>query len=401
MVNLIKSFTISPLSKSSKPTTVTHLYQSGAASREPRQEREYTQDQSDFQEGSQHHLYKQQDNQQLKPFIQQPETEPPPPYSPPLPFSMSVQSDNVLSQTTPFQLQFGSHVASEPPGNILLDLRGVLFDIPKEELLRLPESILLGISNGLLFDNEGSLIMNLSEARTATVNFSPDCLKYTLDMFRSVSKDLDPPYLSIDSQGLLEDPEFTEGDISSVHDTSHHAHHILHISDVFKRRPAIIVLREDLDYYCLPAESSTEITAEQMHQLKIICGKIVVGHDKIFSGLRKADDSGSPEHHLVEMLCSSGFHIDDTWGFRAREPNKTVISSLALVTLKQTPEKHEDPENDLPTAHKLLLFWRKPARKCWWDSLTIDNVEGCKGPLRVHIRRVWTLELSVLGVREI
>ena len=79
------------------------------------------------------------------------------------------------------------------------------------------------------------------------------------------------------------------------------------------------------------------------------------------------------------------------------------------------------------TAQKLLLFWRKPARKCWWDgidivlpasekeahiqseikpedlndaSLTAKEVEllrsGKGRKVRVWARRVWTLELSLI-----
>lgn len=44
-------------------------------------------------------------------------------------------------------------------------------------------------------------------------------------------------------------------------------------------------------------------------------------------------------------------------------------------------------------AQKLLLFWRKPARRCWWEGVELDNVEGVQGPLKVWIRRVWTLEM--------
>ena len=44
-------------------------------------------------------------------------------------------------------------------------------------------------------------------------------------------------------------------------------------------------------------------------------------------------------------------------------------------------------------AQKLLLFWRKPARRCWWEGVELDNVEGVEGKLKVWIRRVWTLEM--------
>lgn len=44
-------------------------------------------------------------------------------------------------------------------------------------------------------------------------------------------------------------------------------------------------------------------------------------------------------------------------------------------------------------AQKLLLFWRKPARRCWWEGIDLENVDGVEGTLKVWIRRVWTLEM--------
>lgn len=50
--------------------------------------------------------------------------------------------------------------------------------------------------------------------------------------------------------------------------------------------------------------------------------------------------------------------------------------------------------NAVGMAQKLLLFWRKPARRCWWEGVELDNVEGMQGQkLKVWIRRVWTLEM--------
>lgn len=70
---------------------------------------------------------------------------------------------------------------------------------------------------------------------------------------------------------------------------------------------------------------------------------------------------------------TSGFSRDDAWGFRACEPTRNIISSMALVLLKTgivhpgDPEAEQgatqptvDPEQ-MATAQKLLLFWRKPA----------------------------------------
>ena len=75
----------------------------------------------------------------------------------------------------------------------------------------------------------------------------------------------------------------------------------------------------------------------------------------------------------------------------------------------------------LATAQKLLLFWRKPAvsssavivaiavvliqerdyqRKCWWDAteLMVDEGTPRAKEIKVWARRVWTLELSLVSL---
>lgn len=97
--------------------------------------------------------------------------------------------------------------------------------------------------------------------------------------------------------------------------------------------------------------------------------------------------------HYSSFVCR-GFNNDDQWGHRASEPNKAVICSLALARLR-TDIKGNDLANSnaLGMAQKLLLFWRKPARRCWWEGVELDNVDGVEGKLKVWIRRVWTLEM--------
>lgn len=324
---------------------------------------------------------------------------PPPPYSPPLTdfFKMSLNSSSVITQVGADHNDnvdlLARSLDQSPNGNIRLNLRGTTFDLKRQELLRLPESVLLGISNGLVYDPTNAGQVNLNSASTATVNFSPNCFKYTLDVFDKAAQEI-PPGSENDTESQNASEEYM----------------MANIGDVLKRYPAIIVLREDLDFYCLP--SKPDVTVEEMQDLKKKCGDILVKQQGVFSGLRKGEKEDSPEHHLISMLCSSGFSLEDKWGFREREPNKTVITSLALVRLEtdkkagvstESPEPSESnttldtqKEQDLLTSHKLLLFWRKPARKCWWDSLQLDDVEGTGSSTRVHIRRVWTLELSVI-----
>lgn len=68
-------------------------------------------------------------------------------------------------------------------------------------------------------------------------------------------------------------------------------------------------------------------------------------------------------------VVKSGFNRDDEWGFRALEPSRCCISSIALVLLKTGITHYPQSENkaadvdyqQMSTAQKLLLFWRKPA----------------------------------------
>lgn len=148
---------------------------------------------------------------------------------------------------------------------------------------------------------------------------------------------------------------------------------------------------------------------------------------------------------LTRRSCS-GFERDDLWGYRALEPSRCCIASIALVLLKTgishsaSAENHSDaasPSSEngpafsedgtggmqvdaqqLATAQKLLLFWRKPAvrpslrlssflsssclpllqRKCWWDATNVVVRAGTdkEETLKVWARRVWTLELSLI-----
>lgn len=113
------------------------------------------------------------------------------------------------------------------------------------------------------------------------------------------------------------------------------------------------------------------------------------------------------------MCASSGFDRDDNWGHRDLEPARCSISSIALVLLKtgivhQANGQVTLDQAQMVTAQKLLLFWRKPARKCWWDGVEVEieddevegkleGVEGEEKTVKVWARRVWTLELNIVS----
>ena len=190
------------------------------------------------------------------------------------------------------------------------------------------------------------------------------------------------------------------------------------LSNPLYTRPAIIVLREDLDFYAIPPSG---MARDEVMMIKRRVGAALVKRHGIFASLRVSTGDpegqfGSAEQHLVDMLCNSGFDPESTWGYRALEPHKACIASVALAKLRldmpngngnTTGNNNTDSmaATNFGSASKLLLFWHKPARKCWWDRLVLSPEELISGDkslsflqtdIRVWIRRVWCLELSCI-----
>ncbi|KAM3418304.1 hypothetical protein BST61_g4303 [Cercospora zeina] len=232
--------------------------------------------------------------------------------------------------------------------NITLELRGTRFTLSRDELLTLPEFVLLSLfPNGLLPDGH---MNSYHDGDVYPVDYDPLSLQYMLEFFRNVAQTI--PNASEESQGPSSDPH------------------------------------------------APNTNLWQMISIKRAASRALLKQDGIFSGLRKSEEPGTTEQHLIEMLTAGGFNHDDTWGHRAAEPQKAVICSIALARLR-TDIKGDSAgaANAVGMAQKLLLFWRKPARRCWWEGVELDNVEGVEGKLKVWIRRVWTLEMSVIGLR--
>ena len=196
-----------------------------------------------------------------------------------------------------------------------------------------------------------------------------------LDFFRSVAQSI--PSTSSAS---------TSPDLDSSADSMQGS-----AKDMLQDRAGIIVLREDLDYYVIPPRS--DMKHPEMTEVKRAAGRELLSQDGIFSGLKKSDEPGSTEQHLIEMLTAGGFECDDSWGHRAQEPNRAVICSLALAKLRTDIRSDFSNNNAVGMAQKLLLFWRKPARRCWWEGVDLEGIDGIEGKLKVWIRRVWTLEM--------
>lgn len=337
-----------------------------------------------------------------------------------------------VSQEAPGMPMAYSEANSEVDYNskIHLNIRGKPFAITRDELMSLPESILLSLfPNGVFLDVAGQVITNLTEDDVVFVNFDPDCFEYILRTFGDAQRDLQ-------ESGALSPQHLGISRLDSA-------------ASVLQKKPAIIVLREDLDYYVIPPVPGC--TQEDAKHLKLEVAARIVEANTIFLGLGY-DPLGGPnqtlgpaEQHLFDMLCTSGFDRRERWGLRLMEPSRCVVQSLLLVRLvNAAPTPPESPGLDPVTSNastrlrsrsriallansasraalrsllrarksadanhtKLLLFWRKPARKCWWLSLEITVPTGDLGlaklgpevTVKVHVRRVWTLELSVIGV---
>ncbi|OBT69425.1 hypothetical protein VE03_01167 [Pseudogymnoascus sp. 23342-1-I1] len=263
--------------------------------------------------------------------------------------------------------------------NITMDLRGTRFTLSRDELLTLPEFVLLSLfPNGLLPDGH---VNAYQEGDAFQVDYDPASLQYMLEFFRNVAQTI--PDASTSS--LDEDPG------ANLDNPAGSAR------DMLRDRAGIIVLREDLDFYAIPPRA--DIEQSEMVEVKRAAGKALLGQDGIFSGLRRSEETGTTEQHLIEMLTAGGFNHSDGWGHRAGEPNKAVICSLALARLRTDVRGNAEGGAAVGMAQKLLLFWRKPARRCWWEGVELEGVEGVEGKLKVWIRRVWTLEMSVIGLR--
>ena len=72
--------------------------------------------------------------------------------------------------------------------------------------------------------------------------------------------------------------------------------------DDSSRRAGIIVLREDLDFYVIPHKKN--ISQPEMVEVKRAAAKALLKQDGIFSGLKRSDEPGTTEAHLIEMLTA-------------------------------------------------------------------------------------------------
>lgn len=208
--------------------------------------------------------------------------------------------------------------------------RGTRFTLSRDELLTLPEFVLLSLfPNGLLPDghmnsyHEGDVYpvdvgnpissspsSSSLPASQATVprilhhlsnttlylsdnlyssQYDPNSLQYMLEFFRNVAQTIPAsPSPTTSPEHIAEAVP-----IEPMHGSAR---------DMLQDRAGIIVLREDLDFYAIPPHR--DITQPEMIEVKRAAGEALLRQDGIFSGLRKSEEPGTTEQHLIEMLTA-------------------------------------------------------------------------------------------------
>ena len=84
--------------------------------------------------------------------------------------------------------------------------------------------------------------------------------------------------------------------------------------DDSSKRAGIIVLREDLDFYAIPPKA--DITQAEMIEVKRAAARALLRQDGIFSGLKRSDEPGTTEAHLIEMLTAGYVSLRTTFSKR-------------------------------------------------------------------------------------
>jgi ATP-binding cassette subfamily F protein 3 len=120
--------------------------------------------------------------------------------------------------------------------------------------------------------------------------YDPNSLQYMLEFFRTVAQTIpaSPP-----SPTTSPDHPAEAVPIEPMHGSAR---------DMLQDRAGIIVLREDLDFYAIPPRR--DITQPEMIEVKRAAGEALLRQDGIFSGLRKSEEPGTTEQHLIEMLTA-------------------------------------------------------------------------------------------------
>lgn len=237
----------------------------------------------------------------------------------------------------------------QPPllTRLSLDLRGRRFSVDRETIMNLPESVLLCLfPNGLVLSRQSVALSGTdtgdnseeeelygvdvrsfhllyfdTDSSTCSLvgwfdQFDPDCFSYVLSFFRNAQ---DTFYGTETSPGLLSFQQHllspNDGHPSSPNDYPGSGQNPL------LSKQAIIVLREELEYFSIPPKDQTSpdgMTSAQkigtdgngmanagLQELKRMCGNYLLEKKNIFTALQRNvnKENNIAEQHLIDMLC--------------------------------------------------------------------------------------------------
>jgi len=123
---------------------------------------------------------------------------------------------------------------------------------------------------------------------TSSSQYDPASLQYMLNFFRDVAQSIPSA-----SPSPTTSPENDSISIEPLQGSAR---------DMLQDRAGIIVLREDLDFYVIPPRQ--DIEQMEMIEVKRAAAKSLLKQNGIFSGLKRSDEAGTTEQHLIEMLTA-------------------------------------------------------------------------------------------------
>jgi hypothetical protein len=150
--------------------------------------------------------------------------------------------------------------------------------------------------------------------QTLPLQFDPECFQYVLSFFRNASEAF---YGTATSPGLLSAQQhLLDGSPSSDFGPATSQNPLL-------SKQAIIVLREELEYFSIPpkdgaaATDRNGIANDPLINVKRNCGGYLMEKRNIFTALQRNvnKENNVAEQHLIDMLCMRYYRIFPTSEF--------------------------------------------------------------------------------------
>jgi hypothetical protein len=148
--------------------------------------------------------------------------------------------------------------------------------------------------------------------------FDPDCFQYVLTFFRTASEAFygtaTTPGLFTFQQHLLDAPSSPSGSPSNSADFNPTP-----AQNPLLSKQAIIVLREELEYFTIPPKSGDAVTDanglanESLLAVKRDGGEYLMEKRNIFTALQRNvnKENNVAEQHLIDMLCMRCVPVPD------------------------------------------------------------------------------------------